>query len=247
MNEDYNYFTAIVAGDNPEIIMKEYDKKLKVDPYILYKIEDSHSLKQLYLNECKEDLKVETEDFAIDDINDEIDYVSKLTDDEFFSYFTCDYDKDKEGNAISTKNKKGKWSYYQNGKLFSVPFITKDGKEVFQARKKDIDWDKIHLSGQEIYKRAWEMVIENDTPKNDYEKNIYENMKNRTTYFMKFKTKEKYVVHSTAFWGYAFVDENKWTDMDSEKDEFSWVSNFYDKYIKPIDESVLLTIFECRK
>lgn len=57
----------------------------------------------LYFNyRAKEDLKVETEDFAIDDINDE-----------FFSYFTCDYDKDKEGNAISTKNKKGKWSYYQ--------------------------------------------------------------------------------------------------------------------------------------
>ena len=91
------------------------------------------------------------------------------------------------------------------------------------------------------------MVMENSEPINDNEKNIYENMKNRTAYFQKFKNKETYVVHSTAFWGYAFLDDNKWVDMDSEPDEFSWVSNFFEKYIDPLDENTLLTIYECRK
>lgn len=248
MSEDYNFFTTIVAGENPKELMKEYDKKIKVTPYVLYESKDAHKLKVLYIDSCKDELNSDDlTSFDIDEINDELDYVKNLSDEDFFEYFTAQYDKDKEGNAISDKNKKGKWSFYQEGKLFSVPFITYDGKEVFQAHKKDIDWFKIHLSGQEIYRRAWEMVMENDTPKTEYEKTIYENMKNRTGYFQKFGDKEKYVVHSTAFWGYAFLDENKWIDMDSANNEFEWVSDFFERFIVPLDENTLLTIFECRK
>ena len=131
--------------------------------------------------------------------------------------------------------------------MFCVPFITLDGNEVFQARKKDIDWNRIHLFGQEIYRRAWEMVMEKSEPMTDQEKNIFENMKNRTAYFEKFKDKKRYVTYATAFWGYAFVDDNKWIDMDSEKDGYDWVSNFYERFIVPLDDNTLLTIYECRK
>ena len=48
----------------------------------------------------------------------------------------------------------------------------------------------MHLHGGEIYEIAWDMVMGNKKPKNEYEKNIYENMKNRTEYFQRFKTKE---------------------------------------------------------
>jgi len=247
MADDYNFFTTIVAGENPEELMKPYDKKISVEPYILYNYKDAHKLKKLYIESCKAEVIECTTPLEQDDINDEIDYVTQLNDEDFFEYFTGEYEKDDEGNAISTKNKKGKWTSYQLGKFFSVPFITLDGIETFQEYKKNIDWYRIHLHGQEIYKRAWEMVMENSEPINDNEKNIYENMKNRTAYFQKFKNKETYVVHSTAFWGYAFLDDNKWVDMDSEPDEFSWVSNFFEKYIDPLDENTLLTIYECRK
>lgn len=247
MSDDYNFFTTIVAGENPEELMKPYNKNITVEPYILYNFNDAHKLKKLYMDSCKEELAETTETLQQEEIKEEIDYVSQLSDDDFFDYFTMEYDKDNEGNAISTKNKKGKWSFYQLGKFFSVPFITLDGREVFQEHKKNIDWYRIHLHGQEIYKRAWEMVMENSKPNNDYENNIYENMKNRTAYFQKFGNKEKYVVHSTAFWGYAFLDENKWVDMDSAPDEFTWVSDFFEKYIDPLDEDTFLTIYECRK
>ena len=205
-------------------------------------------MKNIYLDSCKDELN--TPNLSKDDkeiINDEIEYVESMSDEDFFVYFTSDYDLDKDGNAISNKNKKGKYSFCQLGKMFCVPFITLEGNEVFQARKKDIDWQRMHLYGQEIYKRAWEMVMENSKPENEQEQNIYDNMKNRTAYFEKFLNKERYVKYSTAFWGYAFVDENKWIDMDSEKDGYVWVSNFYDTYIKPLDDNTLLTIYECRK
>ena len=57
--------------------------------------------------------------------------------------------------------------------------MTKDGREVFRAKKSDIYWDKIHLSGGEIYGRAWEMVMEESAPTTEYEEQIYENMKDK--------------------------------------------------------------------
>ena len=67
----------------------------------------------------------------------------------YFAYYIPLIDDD--GNAVTNKNINGKYSFYQNGKLFSVPFITLDGRETFQARKKDVDWSKMHLNGKKIY------------------------------------------------------------------------------------------------
>ena len=44
-----------------------------------------------------------------------------------------------------------------------------------------------------------------------------------------------------------FVDENKWTELDETTSQFEWVKNFYDRFIKPLDDNTLLTIFECKK
>ena len=84
-------------------------------------------------------------------------------------------------------------------------------------------------------------------PKTDEEKIIYENMRNRVEYFRLFETKDNYVMQSTAFWAYAFVDENKWTELDETTSQFEWVKNFYERFIKPLDDNTLLTIFECKK
>ena len=62
-----------------------------------------------------------------------------------------------------------------------------------------------------------------------------------------FETKDNYVMQSTAFWAYAFVDENKWTELDETTSQFEWVKNFYDRFIKPLDDNTLLTILECKK
>ena len=104
------------------------------------------------------------------------------------------------------------------------------------------------LHGGEIYRRAWEMVMEGSEPVNDYEKQIYENMKARTAYFEKFGTKENYVLSNTAFWAYAFVTKTgNWLELEDDMDQFVWVGKFYESFIDPLPDDTLLTIYECTK
>jgi hypothetical protein len=247
---DYDFFVTIVAGDNPEELMKSYDKNITVEPYIVYKYEDAGMIKQRYLDVCKSLVSNgNLDDDELKDMLITINEVEEMDDDDFYFDYTQDYILDpKTGNAMSDKNKNGKWSSYRMGDLFSVPFKTLDGNETNQARKKDIDWSKMHLSGQEVYIRAWELVMEKREPINDDEKTIYENMKNRTGYFEKFGTKENYVANSTAFWGYAFLSkETGWVQLEDNMNQFDWVTQFYDKFIKPLDENTLLTSYETRQ
>lgn len=249
-NDDYQHFVCIVASDNPEAIIKEYDKNLKKDPYVKYFYKDAKKLHQNYITVYENILKTSTDDtFDKEELQFIIDDLKSMTDDEFFEDLTIELDIDeKTGDAYTTENANGKFSSYRIGKLFSIPFLTKDGREVFQCKKSDIDWDKIHLSGGEIYKRAWEMVMEKSEPENDYEQKIFENMQDKTTYFQKFESKENYIVSNTAFWGYAFLSEERgWMDASDVESQFVWMSNFYDLFIKHLSDDTLLTIYECRK
>ena len=134
------------------------------------------------------------------------------------------------------------------GKFFSVPFKTLNGEETFQARKKDIDWDSIHLNNQAVYKTAWETVMEGKEPKTEEDKIVYENMKNRKAYFEKYGDKKTYVISNTAFWGYAFLSEKEgWKELEPNVNQFIWVSQFFDRFIEPLDDNTLLTIYECVK
>lgn len=244
---EHSFFEAIVAGDNPESLLEPYDSKKEVDEYIVARFKDAHKIKENKLQVLQQVINANISNGSTLYYQDEYKAIKEMPDDDAYFYITSAYDYDEENNAVSTENPQGKYSFYQRGKLFSVPFITYDGREVFQAKKKEIDWSKMHLQGQEIYRIAWEMVMEGKTPSNAYEEKIYENMKNRTAYFQNFGTKENYVTYSTAFWAYAFVDKNGWQELNETKNEFEWVANFYEKFIEPLKDNTLLTIFECKK
>ena len=101
---------------------------------------------------------------------------------------------------------------------------------------------------KEVYKRTWELVMENSIPKNEIEKNIFNNMKDKKSYFEKFSNKENYIISNTAFWGYAFLsDKTGWMSAEYSEDQFTWMSNFYDLFIKLLPDDTLLTIYECKK
>jgi len=247
--DDYKHFVCIVAGDNPQELMSEYDKNKKVEPYIVYKYKDAEQLKNLYLANYEKQLKDCKNEIEKEYIEDSINDLKEMSTDDFY-YEISDglIIDDKTGDAKSDVNKKGKWSSYQIGNIFCIPFLTKEGNETSQAKKSDIDWDKIHLNGGDIYKRAWEMVMENSKPENEYEQLIYNNMHDKSSYFMKFENKENYVISNTAFWGYAFLsDMTGWQDASDAEDQFVWMSNFYDLFIKNLPEDTLLTIYECVK
>lgn len=249
--EDRQHFVCIVAGEDPQVLMNDYDKTLKTEPHLVYKYKDAGKLKSSYIKVYENALEEELNETQREYIKMTIQDLSEMDDDEFYASVVNDSGlivNQETGDAYSDKNPNGKWSFCNIGKVFSLPFLTKDGREVFQARKKDIDWDKIHLNGSEIYERAWEMVMEDSEPKTEYEETIYNNMKNKKTYFEKFETKENYVISNTAFWGYAFVSEKTgWVDASDEPDQFGWMSNFYDVFIKNLPEDTLLTIYECKK
>jgi len=250
-SDDYQHFVCIVAGERPSELMAEYDKNKEVTPYLVYKYKDAKKIKQSFIKvyeaALKEDMSPSQKEYiklTIEDLTDE-------DDDEFYNDLVEDngFDVDeKTGDAYSNKNKDGKWSSYNLGKMFCLPFLTKDGKEVFQAKKGEIDWPHIHLNGGSIYARAWEMVMEKSLPTTEYEMTIYENMKDKRAYFEKFGSKDNYVTSNTAFWGYAFLSETTgWIDASDEPDQFAWMSNFYDLFIKNLPDDTLLTIYECRK
>lgn len=250
--DDYKHFVCVVASDNPDLLMDEYDKNKNVEKQVVFKYKDADKIRKSYISEYekillnKEITKSEREyiELALDDIKDmspEDFYYDLIT--------TSNYEVDEDtGDAVYFSNKQGKLSYYQIGKLFSIPFLLKDGRETFQAKKKDIDWERIHMAGGDVYKRAWEMVMDGSKPTNDIEEQIFENMKDKTTYFQKFETKENYVTSNTAFWGYAFLSEKTgWIDADDCEDQFVWMSKFYDTFIKNLDDETILTIYECKK
>ena len=248
-NDDYQHFVCIVAGPNPDELMSPYDKRKTETPYVKYRFKDAQKIKNKYIEVYEGILKNETETVDREMLRSVIEDLKDMTVEEFYSDLTQGLEiSDETGDAYSTENPNGKFSHYEIGKWFSIPFYTKDGREVFQAKKSEIDWGKMHLNGGEIYKRAWEMVMEDSEPENDYEKQIYENMKDKTTYFEKFETKENYVISNTAFWGYAFLDEKRgWMDASETDSQFAWMSCFYDMFIDKLPDDILLTIYECKK
>ena len=230
--------------------MQPYNKNILLEkPVIVYKFEDAEFLKAKHI-EFYNGLIYSGKftDDEVENLKETRDEIMHVSAEDFFYDLAGEYDIDDDGNAVTNKNLNGKYSFYQNGKLFSVPFITLDGREVFQAKKSDIDWDKIHLGGGDVYRRVWEMVMENSAPTTDYEKQLFDNMKDKITYFQKFETKENYVISNTAFWGYAFVsDKVGWIDASEAESQFSWMSCFYDMFIKNLPDDTLLTIYECKK
>lgn len=249
--DQYNHFVALVAGDNPETLMSPFDKNIKTEPRVVYKYTDAEKIRDQYIKVYKSIIssdKIPEGPFK-EDAKDKLAIIEAQSPYEFFLDLTEDYEHDeKTGDAITDENPDGKWSSYRMGKFFSVPFILNDGTESFQAKKGDIDWSLIHLHGGEIYKRAWEMVMEGSAPVNDHEKQIYENMKARTAYFEKFGTKENYILGNTAFWAYAFVTRTgNWLELEDDMDQFVWVEKFYESFIDPLPDDTLLTIYECTK
>ena len=44
--DDYQHFVCIVAGSNPEELMKQYDKNIPDIPYVVYKYKDVDKIKR---------------------------------------------------------------------------------------------------------------------------------------------------------------------------------------------------------
>jgi hypothetical protein len=243
------FFNVVVAGNNHKELMDKYDGSKPVEPYVAYKfseIDKHRKMKERVLEAELSHIK-DKESYEYEYLSSELEDIRKMDDIDFFLYISdgCDIDEE-TGDAISNKNLEERFDFCNIANRFAKPFILKDGTESYSAKKKDIDWSKVHLCDAEAYEVAWDTVMEGKKPKTDEERNIYNNMKERTHYFSLFGDRENYIKANTAFWGYAFVSEKTgWVELDNKTPQFKWVTDYYDKFIKPLPENTLLTIYEC--
>ena len=247
--EHYNHFVTIVAGENPEELIKQYSKD-NTKTVTIYKA-DAGLLKRQHIEIAKAYMETTSNELEQLQLEDIIETLEEQTVSEFWEDYKEEQNvlaEDDEGNILVVDDSEIKCSSYNIGKNLSIPFILKDGTTTFQARKGDVDWNKMHLHDYDMYIRTWELAMEDEEPLNDIEQNIKKNMSNMKDYFMFFGDKETYASHCSAFWGYAFVDDSEWwRDLSFEKNQIDWVLNFYKDIIEPLPDNTLLTVFECRK
>lgn len=242
------FFSVMVVGDDPAAILEKYSIDKKVEPYVKFKFLQAEKYKEAAIKVSEKILEDATITMLSPSVKAALeenvkslkamptfDYYRKLTEGMYYN---------ENGDALSEKNPNGKWKTAHIGRNFSLPLILKNGSEAYTAKCSDVDWDKMHLNNQEVYRTAWEMVMEDREPETEEEKTIYNSMKDKQVYFSKFADKESYVNYSTAYWNFAYVDENGWVDM-SATNEQEWINTFYNRFVTKIDENAKVSIYEC--
>lgn len=247
-NKRSKFYTALVVGDNPEELMKAYDKNVSVKPYVKYKYLDAEKMLKATMKGLDEIIKDPNKfglsDFSLDLIKERRKILGNMKPFEYYQAITEGMYYDSDGNALSEENQNGKWHTFRIGGNFAIPLLTKDGKEVYQAKNKDIDWEKIHNTRTDDYKSAWEVVVEGRAPETPEETTIFNMMGDKKEYFKRFKSKEDYITYSCSYWNYAFLDKDGWKDLDDNGKEMDWIKNFFNKYIKTLKSDDLVTIYE---
>ena len=248
MGEQNRHFTLVVVGDNHSELVRKYDKKLKVEPYVVYRFEDAEKMYNKKLLILKSLInQVDGNDDRKEFFTEEYNYYSGIDYLEFYTEITEGLDIDeKTGDAYSTENPDGKYDSARVAGVFALPLIDKDGNETYSCRKGDVRWEEVHLKGTELYEAAWDTVMEGKVPENDNERTIYENMKNRKAYFEFYGTRDNYVKSSTSFWGFAFLSERTgWVELEDTVSQVEWVTNFYERFMEPLSDDEKITIYEC--
>ena len=243
------FFSVMVVGENHKEIMEKYSLNREVDSYVKYEYLKADK----YLNNSIKALdsilsnadKIGLEPQVKEALTVRIKTLKKMTPFEYYRDLTNGMYYDENGNALSTENLDGHWKTARVGRNFSLPLVLKDGSETYSAKVGDVNWDAMN-EPTALYEAAWEMVVDGREPTNDEERKVYESMKDKLAYFSNFKNKEEYVTYSTSYWNFAFVDENQWVDIDSYGgDEKEWIETFVERFVKNLDPSKTVTIYEC--
>lgn len=245
-----SFFSLMVVGDNPRELLDKYDSSKYKESYVKYRFKDAGKIKKETIKQMEKLLQYKKEaelsDVMVEYLEERIKSLKTLSDFEFYASLTDGMDCDEEGNALANENPNAKWKICQDGKNLCVPLRLKDGRDVFSAKMKDINWEYLMGGTRATYELAWKLFHDEVKPQNDEEKQIQVNMSTQGKYFSQFEDMEQYVTYCSSYFAYAYLDENGWQDMEN-KDRFAWVKNFYNKFIKNIDPEATISIFECTK
>lgn len=250
MAQGSRFLSVMVVGNNPEELMKRYDKAFKVKPYVKFKYLSAEKMKNSAIKILTEitnnPKKFTLNDFQRDYFKERLKAISSMTPFEYYSTITQGLYYDENGDALSTENPDGKWDSYHIGRDFSYPLKLKDGKEVYQAHASEIDWDAMHMNTGvvRLFETIWALVKNDDDPSTEDEKALKENWKDKQNYLSNFKSCDEFVAHNCAYWNYAFLDENGWVDVDDENNQAKWISEFVERFVDKLKDDDLVTIYE---
>lgn len=255
------YRTILVIGDNPDEIVKKYSADTKLPKHVKVKFSDANKkrLEQLrFMEKLFENKFIYLTEEQYDYYKEMYLRFKKMDDVEFFKELTngCEYDPE-TGDALTEENENAFYKYErcQQHRLevtgeegdFSDPFPLKNGGKSYSAHFDDIDWKKIHKNAAkvELNKRVWELVVEDDKPRNNDEEVIKNRMVNRYGYFGNFKTKEEFVEHSTSLWYWGVATDKWYKEVNYKVSDYNWITRFYNRFIRDLKKTnPLITIYE---
>ena len=249
MEEKISVRVVLVIGDNPEEMMKRYDKNLQVEPYIKYRYLDADKIKKTAVKTVTQLLdnsdKVNLNDFQKDYFKNQLKSINSMSAFEYYQMLTDGMYYDEDGNAMSTENPDGKYSGYNKGGNFSYPLICNDGTEKYQCHADEVRWDLVDMRAEAVtyFDLVWQIKMEGKTPEGEYEEKIAKDWAERDAYLSNFKTKEDLIRHNCGYWTYAVLTKDGWFSLDDGGTEDEWISNYMDRFIKPLTNEQL-TIYE---
>lgn len=246
----FDYFSVLVIGENPDDIMSDYDMMVDVEkPYILYKYSDIKNIRRNKIKIYESLLKKMTNKNNKLSLQKEINKIKILSDNEYYQSLAETNFLDENNNIVSNENPNGKWiTSEKGGKIYSTYLKDINGNNIVSEKNENIGWDLIHKNEKKVqlYERTWDLCVNKVSPKDDSDTTIIKNMSKYVNYFEQFKNQEMYVNFCSSFFTHAIIINNKWFDMESV-DEYYWIKNYYDKFIKIINKNDTVTIYECTR
>ena len=245
-----DFFSLLVIGDNPDEQIMKFDTSSDIEtPYIIYKYTDVGSIRKNKVKFYTELLSKTKDQNIRDKITQQLWNLTHTSDIDYYLSLSEYHSMDEDRNIVSTENPSGKWlTCDKGGRIYSNYLIDINGKPTSSDKKDQLDWRKFHLNEERVkmYDKIWELCVNNTTPKNESDRTIVSNIEKIPNYFDSFNNKEMFINYSTSFWTYAVIVNGEWLDMENELD-FDWVINYYNRFIKNLNENELITIYECTR
>lgn len=242
------YYKFLVIGNEPEEIVKYFNAKTQVEPYVKYSYAKAGVYRSNMITTLRKMLKEKSLSEELQKyFSEELENIEQMSDEDYYYEITYGLELDDHLNVISTTNPEAKF----NGAAVATeneayPFILKDGTKAFSAKLEDIDWEATKTEDGEKYDRTWELIVRHAKVKTEEDAKIYRNYDALRSIAAVFKTKENYINANTLFFTpYVAKKERgefKFYAWDSSK-FVDWILNFNKKFFSKMPGDTLITLY----
>lgn len=280
--EKMSHFTVLVKyqGDIAEVegrideMMEPYYENKPVEDNIEYEVKKKHQYLKEEIDDLEERLlspldisKIEVLEYVRHDeeiLNRErkkYEEIKKMTPDQYWKELTNGYQKDENGNAVSSYNPDAHWDWYTLGGRWSGKFILKNGTDgmrghpgvfgnpnpvgIDAAYAEDVDWEVMEKHSIEQAEKSWKDAEGKTDEVREWEYGIH-----------KMETKSEFMSSRRAkFATFAVLDGDGWHEHaemgwfglahDEKESEDDWNTKFFERFLKDLPEDTVLAIVDC--